>query len=208
MTGPHPLWRGREPLVLASKSAIRLQILRAAGLPVDVVPAVLDERSVEHEARARGADAAGVATALAREKARAVSRAHPGRVVLGADQTLDLGSDALHKPADLDAARAQLRRMSGRRHTLHSAAAIARSGEVLAVAASMATLTMRPLSDDMIERYCRQAGAAILDSVGAYQLEGPGIHLFETIEGDHFTILGLPLLEILAALRDLDHVAR
>ena len=89
-----------------------------------------------------------------------------------------------------------------------SAAAIARSGEVLAVAASMATLTMRTLSDAMIDRYCMQAGAAILDSVGAYQLEGPGIHLFETIEGDHFTILGLPLLDILAALRDLDHVAR
>jgi septum formation protein len=208
MTGPRPLWLGREPLVLASKSAIRLQILQAAGLPVDVVPAVLDERSVEHEARGRGADAAGVATALAREKARAVSRAHPERVVLGADQTLDLGGDALHKPADLDAARAQLRRMSSRRHTLHSAAAIARCGEVLAVAASMATLTMRPLSDAMIDRYCMQAGAAILDSVGAYQLEGPGIHLFETIEGDHFTILGLPLLDILAALRDLDHVAR
>lgn len=208
MTGPYSLWLDREPLVLASKSAIRLQMLRAAGLPVDVVPAVLDERSVEDEARAGGADAAGVAVALAREKARAVSRAYPGRIVMGADQTLDLGGDALHKPADLDAARAQLRHMSGRRHTLHSAAAIARSGEVLAVAASMATLTMRPLSDAMIDRYCRHAGAAILDSVGAYQLEGPGIHLFETIEGDYFTILGLPLLDILAALRDLHHVAR
>ena len=109
MTGPHPLWLDREPLVLASKSAIRLQMLRSAGLPVDVVPAVLDERSVEDEARAEGANAAGVAVALAREKARAVSRAHPGRMVMGADQTLDLGGDALHKPANLDAARAQLR---------------------------------------------------------------------------------------------------
>ena len=101
-----------------------------------------------------------------------------------------------------------MRRLSGRRHTLYSAAAIARSGEVLAVAASLATLTMRTLSDDMIDRYCRQAGPAILGSVGAYQLEGLGIHLFETVVGDHFTILGLPLIEILARLRDLGHVAR
>lgn len=208
MTPGSVLWLAGEPLVLASKSAIRCQILNAAGLPVDVVPAVLDERAVEDVARARGHGAAGVAAALAREKALAVSRAQRGRIVIGADQTLDLDGEGLHKPTDIDAARAQLRRLSGRRHTLYSAAAIARSGEVLAVAASLATLTMRTLSDDMIDRYCRQAGPAILGSVGAYQLEGLGIHLFETVVGDHFTILGLPLIEILARLRDLGHVAR
>lgn len=208
MTASNPLWLLDEPLILASKSPIRRHMLAAAGLPVEVLTAEVDERAVETAARAQGAQASDVARALAREKARAVSRMHPGRVVIGADQTLDLDGEALHKPADPDAARAHLRRMSGRSHSLHSAAAIARSGEVAGDVVGTATLTMRALSDDMIDRYCRTVGVAVLGSVGAYQLEGPGIHLFETIEGDHFTILGLPLLEVLACLRDLSLVAR
>jgi septum formation protein len=208
MTGVSALWLAEKPLILASKSAIRRQMLEAAGLPVEVVTADVDERAVEIAARARGAQASRVATALAAEKARTVSRMHPARAVAGADQTLDLDGEALHKPADIQAARVQLKRLSGRRHTLHSAAAIARDGAIVAEAVSTATLTMRTLSDDMIDRYCRTVGDAVLGSVGAYQIEGPGIHLFETIEGDHFTILGLPLLDVLARLRDLGLVAR
>jgi septum formation protein len=208
MMGDSALWLADRPLILASRSAIRRQMLEAAGLPVEVVTADVNERDVETAARAGGAQAPGVAVALAAEKARAVSRMHPARPVAGADQTLDLDGEALHKPADMAAARTQLRRLSGRRHTLHSAAAIVHDGAVVAQAVGSATLTVRPLSDDMIDRYCRAAGDAILGSVGAYQLEGSGIHLFESIEGDHFTILGLPLLVVLARLRDLGLVAR
>ncbi len=207
MTAPSSLWLSGQPLVLASGSAIRRAMLEAAGIPVEVARATIDERALEEAARNRGADAAAVAAELARAKALDVARRLPGRIVLAADQTLDLDGEALHKPPDLAAAKRQLRLLSGRSHVLHAAAAIATTGDVVFEATNAATLAMRPLSDAMIERYAQAAGPAILDSVGAYQLEGVGIHLFDTIAGDHFTILGLPLLAVLAGLRQLGAVA-
>ena len=201
------LWLDRDPLVLASRSAGRRALLEAAGIAVELRPADVDERAAEEAARRSGADAKGVAVALAGVKALAVSGACPERVVLGADQTLDLDGEALHKPASRQEAAAHLRRMSGREHRLHSAVHIRRGGEVILSAVETAALTMRPLSDDMIARYLDAAGGAVLSSVGAYQLEELGIHLFERIEGDHFTILGLPLLPVLAGLRSAGLVA-
>lgn len=196
-----PLWLAPEPLVLASRSAGRRALLEAAGLPVELRPADLDERAAETAARQAGADAAGVAVALAEAKAQAVSGPMPHRVVLGADQTLDLDGEALHKPASRAEAESHLRRMAGREHRLHSAVHVRRGADVLLSTVETAVLRMRPLSEAMIRRYCDAAGDAVLSSVGAYQLEGLGIHLFERIDGDHFTIVGLPLLPVLAGLR-------
>lgn len=207
MSGSASLWLADAPLVLASRSTIRRVVLESAGIPVEAMVAEVDERDLEDRARSAGADAAGVAQALAVAKAVAVSRLKPGRLVLGADQTLDLAGEALHKPDGPAGARAQLRRLAGRRHVLHSAAALARDGAVMAEAADAALLTMRPLDDAMIGRYLAAAGEAVLGSVGAYQLEGVGVHLFETIEGNHFTILGLPLLPLLDRLRRLGAIA-
>ncbi len=193
------LWRAAEPLVLASRSAPRRAMLEAAGLPVEISLPELDERAVE--AAAGPLDPVAVARLLAREKAQAVARRHPGRVVVGADQTLALGSRRFDKPATAAAARAQLTALSGATHQLHSAVAVVRDHDLLLNVADTASLTMRPLSDRFLDAYCAAAGAAMLESVGAYQLEKLGIHLFERIEGDHFTILGLPLLTLLAALR-------
>jgi septum formation protein len=195
------LWLAREPLILASRSAGRRALLEAAGIPVQLHPAGIDERAAEGEARAAGADAEGVAAALAAAKALAVSRDMPGRVVLGADQTLAVDGAALHKPASLEEAAGHLRLMGGRNHQLHSAVHIRRGDTVLLHTVETATLHMRALSEAMIRRYCEAAGDAVLSSVGAYQLEGLGIHLFERIEGDHFTIVGLPMLPVLDALR-------
>lgn len=196
-----PLWLSPEPLVLASKSAVRRQILEAAGIPVEIVPADIDERAIEREAGAGEPDAA--ARLLSREKARAVSASRPGRMVLGADQTLALGGRRFSKPADRDAARAQLLEFRGRTHELHSAAALVRDGAVLAELHDVAKLTMRTFSDEFLEAYLDAAGGAVTQSVGGYQLEKTGIQLFERIEGDHFTILGLPLFALLQSLRDL-----
>jgi septum formation protein len=194
-----PLWRAAQPLVLASRSASRRAILEAAGLPFEVSLPDLDERSVE--AAAGPLDPAKAALLLAREKAREVARHRPGRLVIGADQTLALGKRRFDKPADREAARAQLGVLSGNTHQLHSAVAVIRDGEVLLDTVDTASLTMRNLSGTFVDAYFDAAGAAVLDSVGAYQLEKFGIHLFERIEGDHFTILGLPLLALLAFLR-------
>jgi septum formation protein len=194
-----PLWRAAQPLVLASRSASRRAMLEAAGLPFEVSLPDLDERSVE--AAAGPLDPAKAALLLAREKAREVARHRPGRLVIGADQTLALGKRRFDKPADREAARAQLGVLSGNTHQLHSAVAVIRDGEVLLDTVDTASLTMRNLSGTFVDAYFDAAGAAVLDSVGAYQLEKFGIHLFERIEGDHFTILGLPLLALLAFLR-------
>jgi septum formation protein len=194
-----PLWRAAQPLVLASRSAPRRAMLEAAGLPVEISLPDLDERAVESAAGPRGPAAA--ARLLAREKARAVAQHKPGRLVVGADQTLALGSRRFDKPRDRAAARAQLVALSGNTHQLHSAVAVVRGDEVLLDAVDTASLTMRTLSDAFLDAYFEAAGAAVLESVGGYQLEKFGIHLFERIEGDHFTILGLPLLELIAFLR-------
>jgi septum formation protein len=194
-----PLWHAAQPLVLASRSAPRRAMLEAAGLLVEISLPDLDERAVEAAAGPRGP--AEAARLLAREKARAVAQHQPGRLVIGADQTLALGSRRFDKPRDRAAARAQLMALSGKTHHLHSAVAVVRGGEVLLDAVDTASLTMRTLSDAFLDAYFEAAGAAVLESVGGYQLEKFGIHLFERIEGDHFTILGLPLLELIAFLR-------
>ncbi len=193
------LWRRAQPLVLASRSASRRAMLAAAGLPIEVGVPDLDERAVE--AAAGPLEPAKVARLLAREKAKAMAREKPGRLVVGADQTLALGPRRFDKPRDVEAARTQLAALSGNTHELHSAVAVVCDEEVLLDAADTASLTMRPLSDAFLDAYLAAAGSAVTESVGAYQLEKLGIHLFARIEGDHFTILGLPLLPLIAFLR-------
>jgi septum formation protein len=193
------LWLADKPLVLASKSAPRRALLEAAGIPIEVCPANIDERAVE---RAAVANAAGdVAALLAREKAYAISIGMPGRLVLGADQTLVLGERRFDKPADIAAVRAQLQALSGKTHELHSAIAFVRAGQVLDETVQVARMTMRAFSDRFLDAYIEAAGPAVMASVGAYQLERFGVHLFERVEADHFTILGLPLLATLDFLR-------
>jgi septum formation protein len=197
------LWRGGAPLLLASTSPTRRALLDGAGLAVETEAPGVDERAVE------GASAAPpvLAQRLAREKALAVSRRRPGRIVAGADQTLDLGGQTLHKVADIAAAHAQLKRLVGRTHSLHSAFALARDGAVLAEGADRAHLAMRLLDDGAIALYLALTGEDSLASVGIYRYEALGVHLFETVEGDHATILGFPLLPFLAALRRLGLLA-
>jgi septum formation protein len=201
------LWLSERPLVLASKSASRVALLQAAGIPVEAVPAEIDERALEEAARVKGLETTEIPAALARAKAEAVSALNPGRIVVGADQTLSLGGRAFHKPADRASAARQIDELSGQTHELHSAACIVRDGAVEFEAVQTARMTMRPLSAAMIETYLDAAGTAVLSSVGAYQLESVGIHLFERIEGDHFTILGLPLLPLLGHLRRSGRIA-
>jgi len=199
------LWLADHALVLASKSAVRHAVLRDAGLKVDVVPADIDERGIEQRADARHASA--IAALLAREKAQVIATRLPGRLVLGADQTLALGERRFSKPGDVAAAREQLKALRGKTHTLHSAIALVRDGAVLYEHCEVARLTMREFSDDFLEAYLAAAGAAVTASVGAYQLERLGIQLFERVEGDHFVILGLPLLAVLRYLRQSGCVA-
>ncbi len=193
------IWRGAKPLILASQSRARQALLAGAGIVFEAIPAELDERAVQ---RASGLSAPGdIAALLAREKAISVSSHHPGRLVVGADQILALGERLFSKPADRAQAAGQLQALAGRTHELHSAVAIVRDGETLFADVSVARLTMRPLDDGAISAYLDAAGDAVLASVGAYQVEGLGVHLFEHIAGDHFTILGLPLPPLLAFLR-------
>lgn len=193
------LWLSSLPLVLASRSEVRGKILAAAGLRIEIRPAQIDERAVEREAGPLGAREA--AALLARAKALTVSGPLPGRLVLGADQTLALGQHRFDKPADRDDARKQLRALCGKMHELHSAIAVVRDGAVLFEYADTAKLTMRDFDDAYLDNYLEFARETALRSVGGYQIEGAGIHLFERIEGDYFTILGLPLLPLLDFLR-------
>ena len=193
------LWRGKMPLILASQSRARQALLAGAGIKFEAVPADIDERAMQ---QASGMTAPGdVAALLAREKSLSVSSQLSGRLVVGADQTLALGSRLFSKPAGRVQAAEQLRALAGGVHELHSAVAVARDGEIVFAAATSARMTMRKLDEAEIEAYLDEAGEAATSSVGAYQVEGLGVHLFERIEGDYFTILGLPLLQLLAFLR-------
>ncbi|KJC47542.1 septum formation inhibitor Maf [Bradyrhizobium sp. LTSP885] len=193
------IWRGQQKLILASQSRARKMLLENAGFDVEALPADIDERAVQQSS---GRTAPGeIASLLACEKALFISRQKPGQYVVGADQTLALGQRMFSKPAGRAQAAEQLGLLAGQVHELHSAVAVARDGKILFSDVGVARMTMRPLTENQIKAYLDQAGDVVTTSVGAYQLEGPGVHLFARIEGDHFTILGLPLLSLLAFLR-------
>jgi septum formation protein len=193
------LWRGKYPLILASQSRARQTLLADAGIKFEAVPAEIDERAVQQASNLTAP--ADIARLLAREKSLAVSARMSGRFVVGADQTLALGSRLFSKPAGRAQASEQLRALAGGTHELHSGVAVARDGKILFADVTSARMTMRKLGEAEIDAYLDEAGEVVTSSVGAYQLEGLGVHLFERIEGDHFTILGLPLLPLLAFLR-------
>jgi nucleoside triphosphate pyrophosphatase len=192
------LWLSPQPLVLASQSKVRRALLEAAGIPVEARPAHLDERAIEQGVTGGPGE---VALTLAREKARTVAAMSDRSLVVGCDQTLALGERRFSKPADRAAARAQLLTLRSKTHELHSAVCVCRNGGVTFGHVAVARLTMRDFSESFLDAYLDAAGAAVTASVGAYQLERTGIHLFEKIEGDHFTILGLPLPALLDELR-------
>jgi septum formation protein len=193
------VWQGNERLVLASQSRARQRLLANAGIDFEAIPADIDERAAQQSA---GLSApADIAALLARAKAVAVSIQKPDRYVVGADQTLALDQRLFNKPSGRAEAAEQLRDLAGRTHELNSAVAVARGGEIVFVHVALARMTVRPLNEVVIAAYLTHAGEAVTSSVGAYQLEGLGVHLFERIDGDYFTILGLPLLPLLAFLR-------
>jgi septum formation protein len=201
-----PLWLASQPLVLASRSEARRGMLEAAGIPLEIVAAETDERGIEQEAVGRAPQ--DIAALLARAKAKAVAAYRPGRLVIGGDQTLALGARLFARPQSRADAREQLRALRGKTHVLHSAVAVMRDGEMLFEHADAARMTMRGFSDEFLEAYLYAAGAAAETSVGGYQWEKLGIQLFDRVEGDHFTILGLPLLPLIAWLRQSGLLAR
>ncbi len=193
------IWRANKPLILASQSRARKMLLANAGLTFEMVPADIDERGLQQASKL--SQPGEIAKLLAREKAAWVSARNAGHYVIGADQTLALANRLFNKPDGRVAAADQLRALAGQTHELHSAIAVALDGKIAFETVAVARMTMRPLSGDEIRLYLDEAGEAVTTSVGAYQLEGLGVHLFERIEGDHFTILGLPLLPLLGFLR-------
>ncbi len=190
-----------DKLILASKSPFRSALLKNAGVEFSTASADIDERTVEAPLYETGATPEEVAQVLAEAKALDVSEKNPGAVVIGCDQTLSLGDEIFHKPADMEAARRQLLKFSGKTHQLNSAVVLVKDGKTLWRHVSIARMTMRDLDPGFVGRYLGRVGDVALSSVGAYQVEGPGIQLFEKIEGDYFTIVGLPLLPLLAELR-------
>ena len=189
-------------LVLASASAVRARLLRAAGVPFEVRPADIDEETLRTSLQAQGAEAGDIAEALAQEKALAVSRGWPEKLVLGCDQILAFERELLAKPADLDKARAQLQRLRGKEHALLTACVLAKDGAPVWRAREQAILKMRPFSEEFLETYLAAQGTEVLGAVGCYHFEGAGAQLFESAKGDYFSILGLALIPLLAALRE------
>jgi septum formation protein len=200
-TASPPIWRGAAPLVLASKSKSRRALLWAAGLEVECVAPDLDERAAEDGYLACGGSLESLALELARAKAFAVSAERPDAYCIGADQTLTLEGTIFHKSRDFADAAETLATLSGRTHRLTSAFCVARDGQALVVHRDHADVRMRALDPGEISRYLDRVGLGVLASVGAYQGEGLGIHLFERIEGDHSVVLGLPMLSLLAWMR-------
>jgi septum formation protein len=189
-------------LILASASTARAEMLRAAGVAIEIIPARVDESELKLSLKQQGADPETAAIALAELKALQVSRSRPGRLVLGADQMLDCDGTWFDKPESRADAGQQLRTLRDKTHRLTSAAVLARDGQRIWHHAAAARLTMRAFTDAFLEGYLDQAGDAVLSSVGAYQLEGVGAQMFRKIDGDFFTILGLPLLPVLDILRE------
>lgn len=189
------------PLVLASSSPFRRMLMSNAGLTFDHQAADIDEREIE--AKLVEAEPAKVATVLAEAKARNVARSRPGDLVIGSDQTMSLGSRIYHKAASLDEAKANLLSLAGKTHRLNSGVVIVRDDQILWEYVGHADLTMRPLSSEFVDYYLGRVGPDVLKSVGSYQLEGVGIQLFSKIDGDYFTIVGLPMLALLEKLREL-----
>lgn len=195
--------RSGRQVILASASPFRRNMLEAAGVQFEAVPADIDEAALKRylaDTTPRPGPTA-VAEALARAKAEAVARNHPSAIVIGADQVLALGDELLDKPGSVSEARAQLERLRGRTHTLHSAAVLAQQGGIVWACVETAKLTMRQFSAEFLEAYLSRTGTAVCRTVGAYEIEGAGVQLFERVEGDHFTVLGLPLLPLLDWLR-------
>lgn len=192
-------WRLPQPLVLASASAGRQHVLREADIPFQAIPADVDERAIEASLGSRDPDM--IAQALANAKAAAVAVRAPGRFVLGADQVASCEGRLFGKPESMAAAADLLRFLSARRHRLHSAVALLRDGDCILETVAHADIEMRALSESFIARYLDVVGDRALASAGAYQVEGAGAHLFAAVLGDHWTIMGLPLLPVLECLR-------
>jgi len=199
----------RAELILASASAGRAEVLRQARIPFRQRPAGIDERALEREAADRegGVDAGELALLLAAAKAEQVSRSEPEALVVGADQVMECGGALFQKPPDMEAAREQLRVLRGRTHSLIAGLCVARGGTTVWRHLGRAHLTMRPFSHAFLDDYCRSEGETLLSSVGAYRIEARGIQLFSRVEGDHFTIIGLPLLPLLGYLREIGWLA-
>ena len=196
-----PIWNPAFRLVLSSGSVTRQRLLRAAGLPVEAIPAKLDERAIEAE-QAKG-DAARLALVLAKAKALSVSQTTPGAIVVGADQVLLLEGRVIHKATTREEGLNTLTALAGKTHRLISAFALAQDGRLMAAEADAAEMTMRALDEAALRVYLDAAGPSVLGSVGVYHWEGVGVHLFSRAVGDHSTILGLPMLKLLAAFRAL-----
>ena len=194
------LWRGKHPLILASQSRARQTLLANAGIDFEAVPADIDERAIQ---QASGLSAPGEIAALLarRESACRYRRASRADLSSAPIRPWRSATRLFSKPAGRAQAAEQLRALAGGSHELHSAVAVARDGKIVFEDVAVARMTMRRLGEAEIDAYLDEAGEAVTSSVGAYQLEGLGVHLFERIEGDHFTILGLPLLPLLAFLR-------
>lgn len=202
------LWLADRPLLLASGSATRRKMLLDAAIPVEVLRVSVDEPAIAARLEREGATPARIAKELARAKAEAAIASVPNRLILAADQTLDHAGKLGMKSPDHTAARAALLALRGASHQLHSAACLALNGEVIWEGCDTATLSVRPFSEAFADAYLAAMGDAVLETVGGYQLEALGIHLFDRIDGDHATILGLPLRVLLDALRALGFLLR